>query len=129
VELAVFPRDWETLKAQIRAGEPYVVEGKMGDREPKNFIVQKVMPLADVPPGSPEFVRIRLRTDLLSEEVDFKGFAVALKDCPGKSPVLLELADERESCVLLLRELHVGDAGDVRESLAGVVPPGTFEVA
>ena len=129
VEMVVFPRDWENLKAHIQAGEPYIVEGKMGDREPKNFIAQKVMPLKDMPPGSPEFVRIRLRTDLLLEEINFKSFAKALKDCPGKSPVLLELTDERESCVLSLRELRVGDVRGVQESLAKVIPPETFEVA
>ncbi|MCL2009929.1 MAG: DNA polymerase III subunit alpha [Synergistaceae bacterium] len=129
VELVVFPRDWETVKAQIQAGEPYVVEGKVGDREPKNFIVQKVMPLKDVSTGSPEFVRIRLRADVLPKEVDFKDFAKALKDCSGKSPVLLELTDERESCVLSLRELRVGDVKGVYESLAKVVPSDAFEVA
>jgi hypothetical protein len=101
----------------------------MADREPKSFIVQKVLPLSGLPADEPGFVRIRLRADLLSGEVNFKKIAVALKDCPGKSYVLLELADERESCVLSLREVRVGDAGTVQESLAGVVPPEAFEVA
>jgi hypothetical protein len=61
--------------------------------------------------------------------MDFKGLAVALKNCPGKSPVLLEFTDERESCVLSMSELYVGDAGGVREILAKVLSSEAFEVA
>jgi len=131
IEMVAFSRDWETLKDQIQVGESYIVEGKMGDREPKNFIVQRVMPLSDVPKDNFAIVRISLRTELLPDELDFKEFAKALKNCPGKSPVLLELVDERESCVLALREMRVGSAGAVRESLlnSDVIPPGAFEVA
>jgi len=129
IEMVAFSRDWETLKDHIQVGESYIVEGKIGDREPKNFIVQRVMPLKDVPKDSFEIVRIYLRANLLPGEMDFKEFAKALKDCPGKSPVLLEFMDERESCVLSLREMRVGSADAVRESLADVVPPEAFDVA
>jgi len=129
IEMVAFSRDWETLKDHIEVGESYIVEGKVGEREPKNFIVQRVVPLKDAPKDNFEIVRICLRTPLLPEELDFKEFAKALKDCPGKSPVLLEFVDERESCVLSLREMRVGSADAVRERLACVVPPEAFDVA
>jgi DNA polymerase-3 subunit alpha len=128
IEVVSFPQSWETLKERIRVGEPYIVEGRLGDREPRNLIAQKVTPLSgDV--GDPSLVRVRLRADLLTEELDFKNFAVALRDCPGRSPVLLEFTDERDSCVLFLQGVHVGDVGDLQARLAEMVPAGAFEVA
>jgi DNA polymerase-3 subunit alpha len=129
IEMVAFPRDWEALKTQIRPGEPYLVEGKMGDREPKNFIVQKVTSLKGDFLKGPELVRIRLRADLLAKTLDFKDFAVALKDCPGRSPVLLELMDDHDSCVLSLQGVNVGDVDSIQTRLARIVPPGAFEVA
>ncbi|MDR1977583.1 MAG: DNA polymerase III subunit alpha [Synergistaceae bacterium] len=130
IEMVCFPRDWEVLKTQIQLGRPYIVEGKVGDREPKNFIVQKVTPLeSDFFSDSPEFVRIRLRADLVSEKLDFKDFAVALKDCPGRSPVLLELMDDRDSCVLALQGISVGIPSALQVRLAEIVSPEAFEVA
>jgi DNA polymerase-3 subunit alpha len=129
IEATVFPRDWEVLKGQIQTGEAYVVEGKLGDREPRNFIVQKMTPLESGFSNSPELVRIRLRADLVAEKLDFKSFAVALKDCPGRSPVLLELADDHDSCVLSLQGVGVGTVDILQGRLAELLPPGTFEVA
>ncbi|MDR2180942.1 MAG: DNA polymerase III subunit alpha [Synergistaceae bacterium] len=139
IEMVCFPREWETLKTQVQVGCPYIAEGKTGDREPKNFIVQKLTLLednssdnssSDSPiPHSPAFVRIRLRADLVADKLDFKDFAVALKDCPGRSPVLLELMDERDSCVLALQGISVGKPSALQLRLAEVVPPEAFEVA
>jgi DNA polymerase-3 subunit alpha len=130
IEMVCFPRDWEALKAQVQVGRPYIAEGRMGDREPRNFIVQKLTLLEEGSfSNNPEFVRIRLRADLVAEKMDFKNFAVALKECPGKSPVLLELMDERDSCVLALQGISVGKPHTVQLRLAEVVSPETFEVA
>jgi DNA polymerase-3 subunit alpha len=130
IEMVCFPRDWEILKTQVQVGRPYIAEGKMGDREPKNFLVQKLTLLEEgFSPESPGFVRIRLRADLVAEKLDFKDFAVALKDCPGHSPVLLELMDERDSCVLALQGISVGGPSAVQLRLAEVVPSEAFEVA
>jgi DNA polymerase-3 subunit alpha len=129
IEMVSFSRDWETLKGQIQVGAPYIAEGKMGDREPKNFVVQKLTRLVDIPDDSPKLVRIRLRADLVTEELNFKDFAVALKDCPGRSPVLLELMDDHDSCVLSLQGIAVGSESDLRSRLAAVVPSAVFEVA
>jgi hypothetical protein len=79
-------------------------------------------------PAEPELVRIRLRADSLPPDLSFKNFAVALRDCSGRSPVLLELADDRDSCVLSLHGFNVAGADPVRVRLAEVVPPGAFEV-
>ena len=128
IEMVSFPRDWELLKGKIQIGEPYIVEGKMGDREPRNLIVQKLMPLKEIAPGSPELVRIRLRADLVPEDLDFKDFAVALKDCPGRSPVLLELTDDRELCVLSLQGINVGAPDSLQARLTEVVPSAAFEI-
>jgi hypothetical protein len=128
--MVCFPRDWEVLKTQVQEGCPYIAEGKIGDREPPNFIVQKLTLLEkDSSPDSPGFVRIRLRADLVSEKLDFKDFAVALKDCPGRSSVLLELMDERDSCVLALQGISVGKPDAVQLRLAEIVSPEAFEVA
>jgi hypothetical protein len=124
-----FPNSWETMKAQIQVGQPYIAEGKMGDREPRSFILDRLTPLEGIGEDVPELVRIRLRADVLPKDLNFKSFAVALKDCPGRSPVLLELTDERESCVLSLQGFKVTGADSVRTRLAEVVPPGAFEVA
>jgi DNA polymerase III alpha subunit len=130
IEMVCFPRAWETLKTRIQVGRPYIAEGKIGDREPKNFIVQKLTLLEEgFSPDSPNFVRIRLRADLVPEKLDFKDFAVALKDCPGNSPVLLELLDEHDSCVLALQGVSVGKPSAVQLRLAEVVPSEAFEVA
>jgi DNA polymerase-3 subunit alpha len=130
IEMVCFPREWEALKTQIQVGCPYIAEGKIGDREPKNFIVQKLTLLGgNFSSDSPGFVRIRLRADLVSEKLNFKDFAVALKDCPGRSPVLLELMDERDSCVLALQGISVGKPDTVQLRLAEVVSPEAFEVA
>jgi DNA polymerase-3 subunit alpha len=131
VEMVSFPNSWETMKAQIQIGKPYIAEGKMGDREPRSFILDKLTPLEgmvkDVS-ANPELVRIRLRADALPPDLSFKNFAVALRDCSGRSPVLLELADDRDSCVLSLQGFNVSGADPVRERLAEVVPAGAFEV-
>jgi hypothetical protein len=66
---------------------------------------------------------------LLAKNLDFKEFAVALKDCPGRSPVLLELMDDHDSCVLSLQGVNVGDVDSIQTRLASIVPPGAFEVA
>jgi DNA polymerase III alpha subunit len=129
IEAVVFPREWEILKGQIQTGEVYIVEGKIGDREPKNFIIQKVTPLENGFADSPELVRIRLRADLLPETLDFKSFAVALKDCPGRSPVLLEFADNHDFCVLSLQGVGVGTVDVLQDRLAELFPPGAYEVA
>ena len=130
IEMVCFPRDWEVLKTQVQVGRPYIAEGKIGDREPKNFIVQKLSLIEEnFSSDSPEFVRIRLRADLVSEKLDFKNFAVALKDCPGRRSVLLELMDERDSCVLALQGINVGNPSALQLRLAEIVPPEAFEVA
>jgi DNA polymerase-3 subunit alpha len=129
IELKVFPKAWETLKGQVEVGAPYLVEGRLEEQEPRSFIVEKLTRLEDIPKDTPELVRIRLRADLVSEKLDVKSLAVALKDCPGRSPVLLELMDEHNSCVLSLQGLKVGGAGALQVRLAQVVPPGAFEVA
>ncbi|MDR1874058.1 MAG: DNA polymerase III subunit alpha [Synergistaceae bacterium] len=128
IEMVSFPRDWEALKGQVKIGEPYIVEGTLGDREPRNLIVRKLTPLNALDSDDAGMVRIRLRADLVPEKLDFRDFAVALKDCAGRSSVLLELMDERDSCVLLLSEFRVNGAGPIQERLAGVVPAGAFEV-
>lgn len=128
IEMVSFPRDWENLKGQVRIGEPYIVEGTLGDREPKNLIVRSLTHLDAAVAGGAGMVRIRLRADMLPDNLDFRDFAVALRDCSGKSSVLLEFMDERESCVLLLSECRVDGAGSIRERLAEVVPSGAFEV-
>ena len=127
IEMVCFPRNWEIMKGQVRVGEPYIAEGKLGEREPKNFIVETLTHIDDIDPDMPGLVRIRLRANLIPEGLDFKGFAVALKDCPGKSPVLLELTDERESCVLSLQGIRVGNTDSIRVRLDEVVP-GAFEI-
>jgi hypothetical protein len=124
-----FPNSWEKMKAQIQIGKPYIAEGKMGDREPKSFILDRLTPLEGIGESVPELVRIRLRADALPKDMSFKSFAVALRDCSGKSPVLLELADERDSCVFALQGFNVAGADSVRTRLAEVVPPEAFEVA
>jgi hypothetical protein len=110
-------------------GSPYIAEGKAGDREPKNFIVERLTLLEEIDKKEPGLVRIRLRADLLPGKMDFKSVAVALKDCPGRSPVLLELTDERESCVLSLQGFGVSGADSVQARLSEVVPAEAFEVA
>ncbi|MDR2175708.1 MAG: DNA polymerase III subunit alpha [Synergistaceae bacterium] len=128
VEMVSFPGAWETMKGQVQIGKPYIAEGKMGDREPRSFILDKLTPLESIGGDTPELVRIRLRADALPRDMSFKSFAVALRDCSGRSPVLLELADERDSCVLSLQGFNVTGADSVRARLAEVVPPGAFEV-
>jgi DNA polymerase III alpha subunit len=128
VEMVSFPAAWETMKAQVQIGKPYIAEGKMGDREPRSVILDRLTPLGGIGADAPELVRIRLRADALPQDLSFKSFAVALRDCSGRSPVLLELADERDSCVLSLQGFNVTDADSVRTRLAEVVPPGAFEV-
>lgn len=128
IELVCFPRDWETLKGQIVVGEPFIVEGKLGDREPKNLIINKIMRLSELTGNDGSLVRIKLRADLLGDSLDFRDFAVALKDCPGKSNVLLELADERDSCVFLLSEFKIDAGRELQSRLAEMVPSGAFEV-
>ncbi|MDR2522957.1 MAG: DNA polymerase III subunit alpha [Synergistaceae bacterium] len=127
IEMVSFPQDWETLKSQIQVGEPYIVEGRLGDREPRNLVVQKVTRLKE-DLDEPGLVRVRLRADLVAEKLNFKDFAVALKDCPGRSPVLVEFTDERDSCVLLLQGIGVGGAENLQARLAELVPAGTFQV-
>jgi DNA polymerase-3 subunit alpha len=132
VEMVCFPNSWETMKAQIQIGKPYIAEGKMGDREPRSFILDKLTPLEGSGNGGalaePELVRVRLRADALPPDLSFKNFAVALRDCSGRSPVLLELADDRDLCVLSLRGFNVAGADPVRVRLAEIVPSGAFEV-
>jgi DNA polymerase-3 subunit alpha len=127
VEMVSFPGAWEAVKGQIQVGKPDLAEGKMGDREPRSFILDKLTPLEGIG-GEPGLVRIRLRADALPRDLCFKSFAVALRDCPGRSPVLLELADDRDLCVLSLQGFNVASADSVRVRLAEVVPPGAFEV-
>ena len=127
IEMVSFPQDWEALKSQIQVGEPYIVEGRLGDREPRNLVVQKVTRLKENL-DEPGLVRVRLRADLVAEKLNFKDFAVALKDCPGRSPVLVEFTDERDSCVLLLQGIGVSGAENLQTRLAELVPAGTFQV-
>ncbi|MDR1732867.1 MAG: DNA polymerase III subunit alpha [Synergistaceae bacterium] len=128
VEMVVFPQLWESLKTQVKVGEPYIAEGELGDREPRNFIVRKLTRLEDIGADEAGMIRIRLRVDLIPQSLDFRDFAVALKDCPGPSTVLLELADDRDSCVLLLPDYRIDETGSIRQRLSEVVPSGAFEV-
>jgi DNA polymerase-3 subunit alpha len=128
IEIVSFSKNWETLKGRIQIGEPYVAEGRLGDREPKSFILEKLTPLKELEKSNPGWVRIRLRTDLISEKPDFKRFAVALKDCPGRSPVLLELLNERDLCVLSLSNFSVGSADTVQTRLSDFIAPGACEI-
>ena len=129
LEMVVFPGSWETVKGQVEVGLPCVVEGRMGDREPRNFIVDKLIPLKDMASSEEAIVRIRLRADLISYSFDVKSFAVALRDCQGRSPVLLELTDERDSCVLYLKDFRVERNLDrLSDTLARVVPAEALEV-
>jgi DNA polymerase-3 subunit alpha len=128
IEMVSFPKDWENLKGQVKIGDPYIVEGTLGDREPRNLIVRKLTRLDDIAPGDAGFVRIRLQANMVPPQLDFRDFAVALKDCAGRSSVLLELMDERDSCVLSLSEFRVDETAPLQDRLAEVIPSGAFEV-
>ncbi|GHS98759.1 DNA-directed DNA polymerase [Synergistales bacterium] len=128
-EMVAFPKYWETLKGQISTGSPYIAEGRMGDRG--SFILDKLTPLDEFDKKEPGMIRVRLNVDLLPETLDFKSFAVALRDCPGESPVLLEIeaSEEQSACVMSLKGFKVSDADTVRARLYEILPPAVCEVA
>ncbi len=129
MEMVVFPKTWEQVKPQIAIGTPFIAEGKMGDREPRNFIVDRLITIDDAAAREAGLVRIRLRADL-APSINVKEFAVALRDCRGNSPVLLELADEKESCVIYLKDFCVNSAEPVQlmDRLSMVAPSAALEV-
>lgn len=105
-----------------------MVEGRMGDREPKNFIVERLMPLSEA--GDSGIVRIRLRLNLVPRELNVRDFAKALRDCRGASPVLLEFLDDRDSCVVYLNDFRVDPSVPSRleTRLSEIVPLEALEV-
>ena len=128
-EMVVFPRKWAEVKSCVTVGLACIVEGRMGDREPRNFIVDALTPLDEAAAKEAGLVRIRLRTDLIGAPFNVKDFAMALRDCRGNSPVLLELADDKESCVLSLADYRVeSGAAKLLERLGEVVPLAALEV-
>ncbi|MDO4786089.1 MAG: DNA polymerase III subunit alpha [Fretibacterium sp.] len=128
IEMVAFPRTWEAVKPQARLGVPCVVEGRMGDREPKNFIVERLTPLSEA--GDSGIVRIRLRLNLVPRELNVRDFAKALRDCRGASPVLLEFLDDRDSCVVYLNDFRVDPSVPSRleTRLSEIVPLEALEV-
>ena len=128
IEMVAFPRVWETVKAQVQVGAPFVVEGRMGDREPRNFIVERLTPLSEAVDAG--IVRIRLKVNLVPQALDVRDFARALRDCRGASPVLLEFQDDRDACVIYLNDFRVDPSvpGRLQSRLAEVVPLEALEV-
>ena len=100
----------------------------MGDREPRNFIVERLTPLSEA--NDVGIVRIRLRMGVASRELNVRDFARALRDCRGPSPVLLEFQDDRDSCVVYLNDFRVDSSVPdlLRRRLAEVVPSEALEV-
>ena len=128
IEMVAFPRVWESVKAQVQVGAPFVVEGRMGDREPKNFIVERLTPLSEAEDAG--IVRIRLKVNLVPQALNVRDFARALRDCRGASPVLLEFQDDRDACVVYLNDFRVDPSvpGRLQSRLAEVVPLEALEV-
>ena len=128
LEMVVFPKTWENIKAQVQVGLPCIVEGRMGDREPKNFIVERLTPLSGA--EDTVIVRIRLKVNLVPPELNVRDFARALRDCRGASPVLLEFQDDRDACVIFLNDFRVDPSvpDRLRTRLSEVVPLEALEV-
>ena len=128
LEMVAFPKTWETLKARVKVGVPCVVEGRMGDREPRNFIVERLTPLSEAEDAG--IVRIRLKVNLVPRELNVRDFARALRDCRGISPVLLEFMDDRDACVVYLNDFRVDPSlpDRLQDRLSEVVPLEALEV-
>ena len=127
LSMVAFPKTWEKIRDRVQVGAVCVVEGKMDDRE--QLLIDRITPLTDLAEKEPRLVRIRLRVNLMPA-LDVKNFARALRECKGASPVLLELRDDRDACVISLNDFRVNpsDAGRIRECLSGVVPPEALDV-
>ena len=127
VSMVAFPRTWAKVKESARVGVPCVAEGKMDDRE--QLLLDKLTPLSDFSEQDPQIVRIRLRVNLVPQ-FDVKNFARALRGCRGASPILLELRDDHDACVLYLNDFRVDARSPERlhERLLEAVPAEALEV-
>ena len=111
-----------------RWGCPSWWRAEWGDREPKNFIVERLTPLSEAEDAG--IVRIRLKVNLVPQALNVRDFARALRDCRGTSPVLLEFQDDRDACVVYLNDFRVDPSvpGRLQSRLAEVVPLEALEV-
>ena len=127
ISMVAFPRTWAKVKESARVGVPCVAEGKMDDRE--QLLLDKLTPLSDFSEQDPQIVRIRLRVNLVPQ-FDVKNFARALRGCRGASPILLELRDDHDACVLYLNDFRVDARSPERlhERLLEAVPAEALEV-
>ena len=132
VEMVAFPAVWTEIRGKSQIGSPCVVEGKMDDRE--QLRVENLTPLNELADSLPATVRIRLRMDLMprmaERRLDVNHLARALRECRGPAPVLLEMKDDRDLCVLYLKNFSVDPRVPARimKELSSVVPAEALEV-
>ncbi|PKL03390.1 MAG: DNA polymerase III subunit alpha [Synergistetes bacterium HGW-Synergistetes-2] len=129
IEAVCFPRTWEPLRGTIQPGRVCLVSGFPEERGDTNIIAKSITLLDedDGRNGTTSFVRISVLADFL-QNVSFKDFIRALKACPGKSPVLLELRNDSESTVLYLQDIKVDGRGGITPLLSEVIPEELFQI-
>ncbi|NLD95963.1 MAG: DNA polymerase III subunit alpha, partial [Synergistaceae bacterium] len=129
IEAVCFPRTWEPLRGTIQPGRVCLVSGFPEERGDTNIIAKSITLLDedDGRNGTTSFVRISVLADFL-QNVSFKDFIRALKACPGKSPVLLELRNDSESTVLYLQDIKVDGRGGIAPLLSEVIPEELFQI-
>ena len=124
------PRVWEPLRGQISQGAVCLVSGFPDDRDNGGLVAKKVMLIEDgeIPAESPPFVRISVFADHL-ERLPLREFVRALKSCPGRSTVLLELRNDAESTVISLSDVKVDARADIYSHISRVMPADMFHVS
>ncbi len=128
VDAVCFPRTWEPLRGKVQPGRVCLVNGFPEERGDMNIIAKSVSFLdEDEGAATPGFVRISVLADFL-KNVSFKDFIRALKACPGRSPVLLELRNDTESTVLYLQDIKVDARASIVPLLSEVLPEELFQI-
>ncbi len=125
IDVVIFPKAWADLKGTITNGMPCVIEGKLDDRG--QVLLERITPADELGDKVQRYVTLTVNVTG-SNDFNMKDFMKAMNGCKGNAKVILVLNNEDETVHMCLEAVKVSPE-NLSESLSGIMPAGSYEVA
>ncbi|MBQ7169483.1 MAG: DNA polymerase III subunit alpha [Synergistaceae bacterium] len=123
VDVILFPKTWEALKATVTPGQACIIEGRTDDRN--QFIPDKITMSSELDAKSRRYITLAVDAEAL-RGVGMKRFASALQSGRGASRLILQLSGNGEVYRVLLGAN--ADGGKLNDALSRIMSQDTFAV-
>lgn len=127
VEVVCFPRVWSVVRPAISLGEVLIVKGKTKEEDSRSVIAREVLPFEDYMNNTPALVRFVFSAEKPDRSRLIKFFR-DLKGYPGRSQVLLEIADSENQAMVSLNGLKIDRSAPLRDVLKKYFPENIARV-